>query len=76
MADKLYLNFEAASNMGRGKWGTAGPVVLKLTKPAPSSKPDAGLTHLTTVERGPTLSAERKVRAKSLDFAAFRLSIC
>ena len=31
----------------------------------------------STVERAPTLSAERKVCAKSLDFAgAYRLSIC
>jgi hypothetical protein len=31
---------------------------------------------LSTVEKGHTLSAERKVRAKSGDFAAYRLSIC
>jgi hypothetical protein len=29
-----------------------------------------------TVGSNPTLSAERKVRAKSLDFAAYRLPIC
>jgi hypothetical protein len=31
---------------------------------------------LCTVDREPTLSAERKVSAKSIDFAAYRLSIC